>query len=207
MAKLRVGEIEIENGSVRIGGREMTRTTGSCAAAALTTRRPHGVLSALRSLPVPPRVLGWLGALFALAGFAIAVWSGAWQNPIGALLRGGFLIPIGVGVMGAAILKQMLERGDFPVDSIALGDEANEMFRAIKPLLAKPLRHQTVEWLAQRTSMPSDVVVRLLGGLRHSGELEEELDTDTGHYYYYLVQHDSRDLDARLDDINRGRRM
>lgn len=206
MSKLRVGDIEIDDGAVRFSNRE--RLLG--AAIATPPQPMHrflGVLVTLQALPMPARAIGWVGSAVTIAGLALAAWNEAWLDPIGAILRGGVLVPLGAGLMGAALLKRSLERGTLRVDRLALGDGADAMVRTVRPLLTRPLRHQTVEWLEARTGWPESTVVSLLGLMREHGELTEEFDDESGNFYYHLARRESRDLDSRRDTIYQGKSL
>lgn len=207
MSKLRVGDIDIDGSAVRIGGRPQTP-----GAAARTERPPSNetavqFLRSLKELAIPARVIGWSGALLGGLGFILGLAGGAWQDPIGATLRGGFLLPIGTGLIAAAILKRMLEQGTVRVSQLTLGDEAEEMAAALRPMLAAPLKHQTIEWLGKRTGWTERTIVTLLEHFRANGELEEELDNDSGEFYYYFVRRAPENLDARIANIHKGTRV
>lgn len=205
MSKLRVGDILIEDDGIRIAGQAYTRVPTTTPRQGSKGGASVGALAALRHFPVPAHILGWLGAGVSIIGFTLAVWGTAWEHPISALLRGGFLVPVGAGLIAAAVLKRLLEKNAISINRLALDEQGEPVADRVRKLLTRPDQNQTVEWLQERTGWPESTLVRVLAVLRERGELAEELNEDSGDFYYYTVRRVSRDLDSRLDEINRGR--
>jgi hypothetical protein len=201
MSKLRVGDIVIENDRISIGGQPATRD--------LVQRVPQSPPALGRwiwvsNLPFSSRLLGWAGAVFVIAGFSMAVAASAWDDPIRAIIRGGFLVPLGAALIGAGLAKAYLERNANEIDRVAVGPSVDEFLDRVRALLAPGSKQQTVEWIRDRAGLPETTVIRLLAILRGRGELSEELDPDGGEFYYRIVRTDPRDLDERLATINKG---
>jgi len=159
----------------------------------------------IAALPLSGRLLGLIGAAVSIAGVVIAVASGPWTDPVGAVVRGGFLVPLGAGLFGLALAKAYLERNAGAVDRLAVGPAVDDMLRQLKELLAPGSSQQTVEWIQRMTQLPEPTVVRLLSILRDRGELSEELDSDNGEFFYRITRSDPLDLDTRLATVNRRR--
>jgi hypothetical protein len=201
MSKLRVGDILIENDQITIGGKSV--------GGGLLERPPQpaptvGPWIWVSRLPFSARLFGWAGATTAIAGFMIAILNTAWEDPVLAIIRGGFLVPLGAGLIGLGLAKAYLERNVNELDRLAIGPEVDELLHRLRALLAPGSRHQTVEWIQGRFGVREEVVARLLAILRGRGELSEELDPDNGEFYYCIVRTDPRDLDERLATINKG---
>jgi hypothetical protein len=134
----------------------------------------------------------------------MAVVNTAWEDPVGAIIRGGFLVPIGASLMGLGLVKSYVERNASAVDRLAVGPGVDGLLDRLRALLAPGSRHQTIEWIQGRVGLSEEMVVRLLAILRSRGELWEELDPDNGEFYYRIARTDPRDLDERLATINNG---
>jgi len=205
MTKLRVGDILIEDDRIQIRGQEVTQTpaipTNNCAPVTPSV----AFLLWLRAAPIPARVLGWLGTALVVAGLVVALATAAWQDPVSAILRGGFLIPIGAGLLAAAFLKQKMRVGTFDVNLLALGSTGEQTVERVRSVLKLDGKHQTVEWIEQQTGLDETKVIRALAILRDRQELLEELDPDSGDFYYHLARRDPEDLNSRLASIDQRR--
>jgi hypothetical protein len=146
-------------------------------------------------------VLGWFGAIVLMIGFVISLWNTAWADPLGALVRGGFMVPVGAGIMAAAVMNRLLETGRTSVNRVALGQNGRQMGECLHRLIRRPSQTQTLEWIQGATGWDEALLLRLLAELRDSGELVEELDHDTGHFYYYMIDRATLNLDSRLENL------
>lgn len=80
--------------------------------------------------------------------------------------------------------------------------------RLLKTLLKDPKPEQTIEWIVAKTGWSEAVVVKTLSWLSKRGALQEEVDLQTGDWYYYIPVHDrlavEDDLASRVKRIERG---
>jgi hypothetical protein len=229
VARLRVGDIEIDGNQVRIGGREMTPAQpadkapvhpGSTAlvrssGTALASRQS----TSLAPKPETPQTLArlpgsdglWMGGGLALAvlGLCAFVLGGSFDI-VSYFFHGGILIPMGLGLAYMGYLKRVGHR-TLQAEAQARDDaELGEPMQRIRGLLeAPPEREPTIEKVAARLGLPEATVVRALVRLRDRGEVKEELGLDTGEWFYVLVppgEEGPRDLDARLAKLERSNR-
>jgi hypothetical protein len=215
MARLRVGDIEIDGSNVTIGGvpqipqvpaSQSTRPgmalTAPGRTTALATPAPAAEgLDALATFPIGHRLLmGAGGGLAAAAAGLIATFEAMAAAP---------LLFTGIGAVVLGLLKRR-----------ALGRRAAARARAeerelaahadrLRPLLGEGRTEQTVEWIAARSGLPEATVVRALVFMRDRNEIAEELNTESGEWYYAPVlalPAVPRDLDERLATLEGGDR-
>jgi hypothetical protein len=213
VSRIRVGDIEIDGHRVRIG------TTSDAPGHA------HSVLSA-QSVPYGSRPLGpaplpranyaFLNAIPLSAGFIVL--AGCIASAVGILaavltwprdgiadyvLHGTFLIPLGLGVALIGWLKAVHQDSLNKIDADAADETTEEYIAELGALLRHEDRSHTVEWVQRELGWRPADVVTTLAWLRERGELREEIDVDSGHYYYVATTPPARDLDARLRSTNR----
>jgi len=140
----------------------------------------------------------------AVVGAAVNAWFGAWSDPVGALLHGGFLAPVGFGLVVLGAAKHFAGRPAVRHQA-ALGVDPEPYVARLGTLLALPRPQQTIEWISRQTGWTEETVVHALALLRERGQVQEELDLETGEFYYVhtpLPSPGPRDLDTRLGDLN-----
>lgn len=200
MARLRVGDIEIDGTRVTIGGADPVRPPSA-------PRGPvqpgnYRLLRLLQRLPVPASALLAVGVVLAAAGTVVNAVVGVTADPFGALVRGGVLAPLGFGVTCVALLKAYLaRRPDIPL-AAALGGDPEGYVERLRPLLHGEPLLRTVPALAGRAGWPESTVVRVLALMRERGEVEEDVDLDTGEFCYAIASFPPRNLDARLGTLH-----
>jgi hypothetical protein len=179
VARIRVGDIEIDGDRVRIGGQEMGAP------------RPVAPPPAADAPPFPfpgsPRALGIAGAVVALAGLGLTLRPGAPPGIAGFVLGGGALIPFGVGLLVLAVLKRRALAQQAAQLRIAAERRLEPVLAQVRQALAGEGRDHTFEWIVARTRALEADVARALGLLRDRRQVLEELDTDTGDFYYVLA--------------------
>jgi hypothetical protein len=236
MARLRVGDIEIDGSSVSIGGvpqipaapsaapgtaLAVTTHAGPGTAVAVVSRTGPGTaltaapkptalasappaaegLDALATFPIGHRALIGGGALLVVAALFLLV---ALQAVIGAPL-----VFTGLGAMTLGVLKQ---RALARRAAASAEDEERELAdhaARLRPLLLEAKPEQTVEWIVERSGLPEAVVVRTLVRMRDRDEIMEELNTETGDWYYgqpLALPAIPRALDERLAELGQGDR-
>ena len=233
MARLRVGDIEIDGTSVTIGGVpqapvdprggvsvSITTTSTTVGGAtvdrrapstALATQRPTALatqpaapgptgIEGLADLPVGDAVLFGGGTL--LVAIAVALMAATASGAMTwAIFPGLGAIVIGVLRRRALILRAARHRRERERE---LGGHAD----ALRALLADSNQDQTIEWIVTRSGLPEPTVVRTLAFMRARQEVSEDLNVDTGEWYYVANRAlpALRDLDDRLAAIEQGDR-
>ena len=199
MSRIQVGDIVIDGQDVRIGA--PAESPRPPAAPAAPPPELH-LLHALSRIPVPTAVLAFAGLAMIVAGTAVSLVVGLLADPFTALLRGGVLAPVGLGLVGLAVLKRFTAGPGAAALAATLPGGGEEHVRRLRPLLAGNSAATTVAALARATGWTESAVVRVLALMRQRGEVAEELDLDTGQFYYTTLTLPPRDLDSRLGELH-----
>ena len=199
MSRIQVGDITIDGHNVQIGNRDGLPRVKN---AGLFDPSNARLLATIARMPVPPALLAAIGAGMIAAGTAVNVIVGVLSDPFTALLRGGVLAPLGVGLLGLALLKGYVGRRGTMVLAASLEGDPEAYFARLRPLLRGSARACTVPALAGITGWSEPTVVRVLALMRERGEAAEELDFDTGQFFYTTHTLPPRDLDSRLGELN-----
>jgi hypothetical protein len=144
-------------------------------------------LAVLSALPVRGRSIVTAGAGIAVLGAVAPLVLGATSTVLSWLAHGGFLLPAGASTAMVGLLKAYLDGRAAAMKRAAVDNAAFEDGRSIQALLRPDGTHQTVEWIAAQTRLPEARVVAALLQLRDLGELEEELDVESGEWFYRPV--------------------
>jgi len=238
MARLRVGDIEIDGSNVTIGGVPQipTASGGSPGAApgtalvvasragpgtAVTVTHRAGAqtalvpsskttalagsppaaegLDALATFPIGHPALIGGGAVLAVAALILLV---SLQAVIGAPL-----VFTGLGAMTIGVLKRRALARRAAASTEAQERELTEHAARLRPLLGEAKPEQTVEWIVERSGLPEAAVVRTLVFMRDRDEIMEELNTETGDWYYgqpLALPAIPRALDERLAELDQA---
>lgn len=229
MSRLRVGDIEIDGSNITIGGvpqiptapspgtgvamtvtttttpttpvtTALTTTTPGALAPAGARRAPEG-LDALAQFPIGHRLLmGAGGGVAAAAATLLATTEVVAAVP---------LLFSGIGGIVVGILKRRALRRQAAARAQADERELGEHAARLRPLLSEARPEQTVEWIVERTKLSEATVVRTLAFMRDRHEVTEELNTETGEWYYgsaLSLPAASLHLDERLAALDRGDR-
>lgn len=213
MSRIRVGDIEIDGHRVRIGTSSDSRVAGYSVLGARAM--PYGS-GALGPRPLPKANYAFLSAIPFSAGTIIV--AGCIASAIGILgavlswppndiadyvRHGLFLIPLGVGVALLGWLKAVHRDSLNKIDAESADETTEEYIAELGALLRLEDPGHTVEWLQRELGWRPVDVVTTLAWLRERGELREEIDIDSGHYYYVATTPPAQDLDARLRSTHR----
>lgn len=189
MAKMKVGEILIEDGMISFA------QTGLVSPASAPTGG-HRLSDLHRLLQLAPRpvvlvatgmaclTLGLTATLVAFLASDALGGGASFALLLAAVLVGG----VGLGGLCLAAMSALIRRHPLP-SAAAPSDRARleeERARRLRPLLVDQGQLATVEWLVEQTGMMPEVVVRSLAYFEARGELDEELNLDTGEWYYRL---------------------
>jgi hypothetical protein len=214
MARLRVGDIEIDGANVTIGGVPQIPATPPAKAGVAITKttttalaRPSSPppaaegLDALASFPIGHRLLiGGGGGLAVAAAAVVAATQAVTAAP---------LLVSGVGAIVVGLLKRRALRRRAAVRARAEAEELGGYAARLRPLLGEARAEQTVEWITARSGLPEAAVVRTLVFMRDRAEIVEELSTETGEWYYgapLALPAAPRALDERLAALEQGDR-
>jgi hypothetical protein len=173
----------------------VTRTPG-----ALAQRSPEG-LDALASFPIGHRLLVGAGSGLAVAAAALL----ATTEAIAAVP----MLFSGIGGVVVGILKRRALRRREAARARDEEREYGEHAARLRALLAEARPEQTVEWIIEKSGLPEATVVRTLAFMRDRHEVTEELNTETGEWYYgatLALPPASRHLDERLAALEQGDR-
>jgi hypothetical protein len=214
MARLRVGDIEIDGSNITIGGvpqipaapnagpgTAMTRTaTPGAITPSSSPPTPDG-LDALATIPIGHRLLvGAGGGLAVAAGTLLATTQAVAAVP---------LLCSGIGAIVVGLLKRRALGRRAAARTRAQERELGALAERLRPLLGEAKPEQTIEWIAERSGLPEAEVVRTLAFMRDRHEVAEELNTETGEWYYgrtLALPAASLHLDERLAALERGDR-
>ncbi|MGM0577942.1 MAG: hypothetical protein ACQEXJ_19605 [Myxococcota bacterium] len=200
MARLRVGDIEIDGDRVTIHG-DQGASAGSPAVPHRSVRDAPSDGASLAAIPGSPRVLTVAGASVALLGVVWMVLTPESSGLFRYVLSGGALTFFGLGAAVLGVAKHLTRRR-----LAAELDRAER--RRLEPVRAR-LRHElgdeatvnTVEHLVARTGFSEADIVRALRWMREAGDVREELNLDTGEWYYVLGDEGAADS-LRVGDLD-----
>jgi hypothetical protein len=199
MAKLRVGEVEIDGRNVTI---HSTKPDSGRLGARRHTPDP-GMVRVLRGLPVPVRTLAWLGAFGIAAGIGLVAASLTWEAMAGWLLPAGALMSVGAGSAAVALAKHLIARNPEWEHRAALGPEIDRYLIRLISLLNSENRRQSVPWIVSQTGWPEETVVHALAVLVGRGRVSEIQTPGTGAFYYVTTSAFlAHDLDSRVRNLN-----
>lgn len=211
VSTLKVGDIEINGSDVRVGatGSQMRTSTPSSAA---TVRFQGGMGSHpaplprpkyafLKTIPLSPGFMVVGGLVLSAVGLVTTLVGRAPGNISDLILQGAVLIPMGVGVALLGGLKAIHHDTLGAINALDADSVTEEYIAELGNLLRHEDRTHTVEWVQTKLGWSQADVIRTLTWLRERKELREEIDIDTGHYYY-VASPRARDLDARIRSTN-----
>lgn len=214
MSRLRVGDIVIDGTDVSIGGVTMTGRAQALSAPQPRSSRPssHPVLPgpiARLVANLRPRHLTMFGGGLAAVGAALLVLGPAVDGVLAFVFGGGLFLTAGGGAAAAGLLLTWSAR-----------ERATEALRSEEAALAAGVARlrsilrgagadQTYERLVKRSGLSESMVVRSLRALRDSGELIEDLNTETGDFFYALQPVERpvvapRNLEDRIGELERS---
>jgi hypothetical protein len=212
MAKLRVGDIEIDGANVTIGGQQMGRPAAPSAPAvnrprALSPTSVAGDSFLLRVGLRAPAVMA-VGAALLAGGLFFYALSGE-VSIYAFLFRGGLLASIGAGTFTLGLLGRSALMRVTRDRKSARQEQARADMLAVERALAASPAQNTVERLTKACALPEPRIVHALVELRAAGRVSEDLNTDTGEWYYAPVKRvvasdTPKSLDERLNDMERS---
>lgn len=204
MARLRVGEILIEDGNVSFDKADANAPAAPTAAPPSqpsppqVARRPG---PALRTIPGRPGLLAALGGLALVTGLvAVSLGRSAFSGAVPSisdivlLLAGVPTTMAGIGLVGLASAKRLQSRrsavsvaSPHPGGSTMAPDLFEARMAKLSPLLLGDASDRTFEKLAFGSGMTEEALVDTLTLAEARGLLDEELNLETGEWYYRLV--------------------
>ncbi len=189
MARLRVGDIVIEDGDIRIGGRSMASAGPAARSTAPAGPRQPSRQELLAAIPLRGRVLAVAGAVVALAGVGWAAFLGPLAPGIFGFATSGIpLLAIGIGALAVGLLKRQAERRALAVRQAADDRLLRDRFDRLRPLLEAASEENTVEHLMRAAGMTEAAVVETLASGQRRGWVHEDLDVETGDWFYSVTE-------------------
>lgn len=222
MAKLKVGDIVIEDGNVSFDGGASPAASVPVPVPASASPPPpapkparRDPLEVARGLPGSPRLLVVLGLVALLASMG-AIWAarGVLTGEIGSIASIVWLLlaapagSIGLGLVGLAVIKRSKPAGEAP-EVKPPGRMAPDLFQArmdrLRPLIEGDRPDMTFEKLHAETRLTEAALVDTLMQAEDAGLVDEELNLETGDWYYRLsgrgrqesIRSESRTLEDR----------
>jgi hypothetical protein len=218
MARLRVGDIEIDGSNVTIGGvpqTPATPATPTARAGVAITKTPTTTTTALARPQAPPPAEGLdalatfpIGHRLLIGGGGLAIAAAAVVAATQAVTAAPLLVS-GVGAIVVGLLKRRALRRRAAARARAEAEELGDHASRLRPLLGEAKAEQTIEWITERSGLAEAAVVRTLVFMRDRGEIVEELNTETGEWYYgspLALPAAPRALDERLAALEQGDR-
>lgn len=200
MARLKVGDIEIDGTNVTIGGQRMGVSPPVAPTPMPSRDAPSGPAASadpstgLHELPLSSGGLVIAGIAALIAGAAWMAVNGPW---------GAFLLPIGLGLTALGLLKHWADRRAKEERERRAAVELAPTVSELRRWLSEPDQSHTVEWLVSRSGLSERQVVQGLAELQRKGELMEDLSDASGEWFYYSVSV-PRTLGARLKESERN---
>jgi hypothetical protein len=208
-----VGDIEIDGHRVRIGAtsdaRVLTHSVPGARSLSYESQPvgpaplPQPNYAFLRAIPFSGGFIVLAGCITAAVGILGAVLTWPPDDITDYVLHGSFLIPLGLGVALIGWLKAVHRDSLNRIDPGSADETTEEYIAELGALLRHEDPSHTVEWVQRELGWKPVDVVTTLAWLRERGELREEIDIDSGHYYYVATTPPARDLDARLRSTHR----
>lgn len=187
MSEIRVGDVSIEGGTVHIrSGAPPASPPVGATATGFDQAANAPAIRALHRLPVSSTAILLVSFATAVTGTVLNLAHAAWQDPLGALLGGGFLLPLGLGAAAFGWLKRQVERRPTLALRAAIGDDARRREAALLRRIERGDQEQTVDALARSTGWERDTLRRTLDVLLHEQRIVEDVNLDTGDIHYIV---------------------
>lgn len=197
MAKLKVGDIVIEDGNISFGGQSSTPAPPSqpARAPAPVPPRKSQLLENIAQMPFKVRPFVTTGSITFLLGLALLLavsWSNLNAGPSGGLslyflLVALPLVSIGGALFGFGMVKHLLSRPQAQAAAMTVDEQLFQARMAkLRPHLADASETNTVENLVKRSGMTERALVETLFLMKERKIVEEELNFDSGDWYYVL---------------------
>lgn len=203
MSKLKVGDITIENGSISFSQHQSTNTEPAPVSRPHTTHKESNLKETMAKMPGPPFL--WVGAAILSSVIGVALWSFV-RSLI--LIFAPPLVFFGIFSLGVAFVKrthaQNLERETQKNEQ----NLVQEQKAKILAVLENKSEQWTFEKLCTTLELPQEDLLIALKACVDEKQVEEELDTNTGDWYYVWQEPEKqhlrpRSLDERLRDIKK----
>lgn len=197
MAKLRLGEIELDDGRPAVG---------SFAPPAASNARgvsPKSAIQFFSALPLRGAWLIGIGLMLVLGGLTFLLASDGQLDVFKYVFRGGIFIPPGVGLIAVGLIKNRIDAAHQQRLRDAEGARVALVAERVRTLLLAPGVHQTAEWVAEEAHLSRAEAIRALFWLRERGELMEDLDASTGAFHYWAKPSFPKSLDRLSKELER----
>lgn len=178
MAKLRVGDIEIDGSNVTI--HPPSNPTPQQRGPALDSQ----TIRFLRWLPVSRKVLVLGGGALGVGGATLVVPAVAAETVGWGLFLGGIVLAAGFGLVATGIAKHLVILRPGLVHLAALGSDARVILNEVTALLGQDRETQTLDWIVGKLGYPREQVIHALALLIKRGVITEFVDANSGSPYY-----------------------
>lgn len=182
MSKVKVGDIVIEGGKISIGGKVVIEQGGASPSPppmplSVPEETENSTLAFIERLPLGSRPLIGIGIGVALLGL---LGSFLPADPFLPFIGRIPLFVMGLGTVAIGVVKRRL---------VTEGKRSPEKLlqariTRLKPILAERSPENTIERIVSRVRMTEEAVVETLIEMQKRGMIEEELNLDTGEWYY-----------------------
>lgn len=199
VAQLKIGDIEIDGSVVRIGPASApgVSTASHVTPGGVPERPLRSRLAFLDRVPLSPRVLVRIGIATAAVGVCVGIAilaTHTWGAP---LVIGPLLLSLGGGTAVLGLLTARFRDGGPELTGISADPLTERYVDELRAVITTSNVRNTVERLAHTLGWSQRDVVNTLGWLQARGELREELDVESGEFYYVAIRV-ARDLASRL---------
>lgn len=204
MSKLKVGDITIENGSISFSQQQTTNIEP--APPPPTHHTPHkesSLKETMASIPGPPILWMGLAIVSPIVGIVVSITFSTFL-----FLFAMPLVFFGIFSFGVAFVKrshtQTLEEETIVREQNLLLDSKNKLQTVLKNKGEK----WTFEKIADTVDIAQDELLLALKACIDEKQVEEELDTTTGDWYYVWQDPEKevlrpKSLDERLQEMNK----
>jgi len=189
MATLKVGEIVIDDGRVSFDG-QSARPPAPPEVSPLPPQTSHRSLSdAVGGVPGRPRTLiAASGLLVVVAAMALAssLLSSSSLMSLAALVLAVPVMFAAIGLFAVGLAKRALVRGPKEVSDSSEQELLSARLKKLEPLLGSRRDDLTFEVLRQESGFTESALLATLQKAETIGLVKEELNLETGEYYYRI---------------------
>jgi hypothetical protein len=185
MAKLKVGDIIIDHGTVTFHGSPGVAHLAS-SPLSQPLRSTNSTLQLLRRLPIhgPYLVAGGVGGVLIGLLLTSLSWS-PMLSPEASLFRGTPFCFLGLGMIALGVTKIIVDKTQRQMQG-NYDDILQQRMARLRPLLATISPYNTVEYLTKTAHMTEEAVVDTLFIMQKQEMIEEDLNFENAEWYYYL---------------------
>ena len=203
MSKLKVGDITIENGSVSFSQQQTTNIEPTPPPSHHTPHKESSLKETMASIPGPPILWIGLAILSPIIGLSFSIFLSSLL-----LIFAAPFVFFGIFSLGVAFVKrshaQKLDQKTRTQEQNLILDNKNKVLS----ILENKREKWTFEKITDTVELSQEELLIALKACVDEKQVEEELDTDTGDWYYVWQEPEKKNLrpkslDERLQDIKK----